>query len=320
MNSRIPYRKLAAGVLAILLVLFLPGFLAEYDTHVLTLGLINAIMAAGLNLTLGYVGQPNFGQAAFLGIGAYTSAILSLKLGFPFLLALATAIAVSVIAGLSLGYVSLRLRGAYFCMVTIAISQALMLIVQNLVPLTNGPMGLAGIPPARVMGVVLGRHAFWVMLVLVTAAVLYLTHRLELSVVGRAWVGIRESEPLARSIGIDSFRYALLAFTVGAAITGLAGSLYAHYITVIDPGIFSFYWSSLAVVAVVIGGRGTVWGPVVGSLLVTMLPEYLRMASMWRLPMFGLVLIVVITWLPDGLAALWKAKSRTVARASMGVR
>lgn len=280
-----------------------PAFLGGYDLHILMLGLLTAILAFSLNFTLGYVGQPNFGQAALWGFGGYTSAIVTIKLGFPFWMSFVSAMIVAGVVGLIIGYISLQLRGAYFCMVTIAIGQAFMLLASNFVKLTGGPMGLAGVTSPTILGMD-GRATLWTFAVILLAVMVWLTWMLEKSVVGRAWIAIRESETLSLALGINSFRYALLAYVVGSVFAGAAGSLYAHYVGFVDPTIFAFSWSSTAVVSVAIGGRGTILGPLFGGILVTLLPEYFRVAALWRLPMFGLVLILIIAFIPDGLVKL----------------
>lgn len=293
--------RLAVNLILLAAAAIGPRFLGPYDLRILTLAAFNAILALSVNFTLGYVGQPNFGQALMYGLGGYTSAILSVRHGFPFILSLLSAGLVTALAGVVFGPIVLRLRGAYFCMVTIALAQAFMLIVQNLIGFTGGPMGLPGIPMGSLFGQGLNGYRFWLVAVAVLALTMYVTHRLENSVVGRAWVGIRDSETLARSIGVNTYFYAILSYIVGAFFAGLAGSLSAHYTTLVDPNVFAFSWSSLAVVAAVLGGSGTVWGPVVGALAITMLPEYLRLADMWRLPIFGLFLVVVVVLVPQGL-------------------
>ena len=278
-----------------------PRFLGPYDLRILTLSAFNAILALSVNFTLGYVGQPNFGQALMFGLGAYTSGILSVRFGIPFIASLGAAVGVTALAGAVFGPIVLRLRGAYFTMVTIALAQAVMLIVFNLIHLTGGPMGLPGIPMGSLFGRNLNSYGFWVVAVVILAFTMYVTHRLEHSVVGRAWVGIRDSETLARSIGVNTYFYAVLSYVIGAVFAGLAGSLSAHYTTLVDPNVMSFSWSSMAVVATVLGGSGTVWGPVIGALAITILPEYLRLAAMWRLPIFGLFLVVVVVLIPQGI-------------------
>ncbi len=297
-----------SGRLPIILACFaaafsIPAFLGSYDLHVLMLGLLSALVAFSLNFTLGYVGQPNFGHGALFGFGAYASAVVTVKLGVPFGVSLIIGMVVAGVVGLLVGYITLQLRGAYFCMVTIAIGQVFMLLSTNFVPLTGGPMGMAGVSSPTIFGLD-GRQTLWTFAILMLGVMIWLTWMLEKSVVGRAWIAIRESETLSKALGINSFRYAMLAYVVGSVFAGAAGSLYAHYVGFVDPTIFAFSWSSMAVVSVAMGGRGTILGPLVGGLLVTLLPEYFRVASLWRLPMFGLVLILVITFIPDGLVKL----------------
>jgi branched-chain amino acid transport system permease protein len=283
----------------------LPAVLGIYDLHVVMLGLLTAILALSLNFTLGYVGQPNFGHGALFGFGAYASAIVTLKLGVPFGVSFVVAMVVAGVVGFFVGYITLQLRGAYFCMVTIAIGQVFLLLATNFVPLTGGPMGLAGVTSPEIFGIG-GDETLWIFAILMLGVMIWLTWMLEKSVVGRAWIAIRESETLSKALGINSFQYAMLAYVIGSIFAGAAGSLYAHYVGFVDPTIFAFSWSSMTVVAVAMGGRGTILGPLIGGLLVTLLPEYLRVASLWRLPMFGLVLILIIVFIPDGLVKLPK--------------
>lgn len=301
-------KKLISGRLPIVLVCFatalaLPAVLGSYDLHVFMLGLLMAILALSLNFTLGYVGQPNFGHGALFGFGAYASAIVSIKLGFPFWLSLISGMVIAGLVGVIVGYITLQLRGAYFCMVTIAIGQVFMLLSTNFVDLTGGPMGLAGVGSFSLFGLN-GRQSLWILAVIVLGIMVWLTWKLENSVVGRAWIAIRESETLSQALGINSFRYAMLAYVVGSVFAGAAGSLYAHYVGFVDPTIFAFTWSSFTVVAVAMGGRGTILGPLIGGLVVQLLPEYFRVAALWRLPMFGFVLILVMAFIPDGLVKL----------------
>jgi branched-chain amino acid transport system permease protein len=303
MKQRILSPRFLAIFLCTAFALILPSFVGGYDLHVFMLALLSAILAFSLNFTLGYVGQPNFGHGALFGFGAYASAILTIKLGIPFWASLIAAMVVAGVVGIVIGYITLQLRGAYFCMVTIAIGQVFMLLSTNFVPLTGGPMGLAGITSPKIFGMD-GRQTLWTLAVIILLVMVWLTWLLEKSVVGRAWIAIRESETLSMAIGVNSFRYAMLAYVVGSIFAGAAGSLYVHYVGFLDPTIFAFSWSSMAVVSVAMGGRGTILGPLIGGLLVTMLPEYFRVAALWRLPMFGLVLILVIAFIPDGLIKL----------------
>lgn len=288
-------------VLLAAIALVVPRILGPYDLRVMTLALISAIMALSLNFSLGYVGQPNFGQAMLFGMGAYASGILSTRFGVSFPISIASAALAGMAAAVLFGPIVLRLRDAYFCMVTIALAQTLMLVSNNTVGLTGGPMGLPGIPPGTLFGKPLGTEGFFVVALMLLALGMFVTYRLEHSVVGRAWVGMRDSETLARSIGVNTYYYAVLAFVIGGAFAGIAGGLSAHFATIIDPKVFAFELSSMAVVGTVLGGSGTLWGPVVGALLVSLLPEYLRLAAMWRLPIFGLFLVIVVVLMPRGL-------------------
>jgi len=294
-------QTLLLALFAVAVALGVPRLFGPYELHIVTLALINGIMALSLNFSLGYVGQPNFGQAMLFGVGAYASGLFSVKFGVPFAVSILSAGMMGLFFAVVFGPVVLRLRDAYFCMVTIALAQTFMLVANNLVDITGGPMGVPGIPFGSLFGRPLGGEGFFLVVLFVLIVAMFATHRLERSVVGRAWIGMRDSETLARSIGVNTYFYAILSYVIGGFFGGIAGGLTAHFTSVIDPKVFMFEISSMAVVATVLGGAGTVWGPVVGALLVTLLPEYLRVAAMWRLPIFGLFLVIVVVVLPRGL-------------------
>ena len=289
-------------IAAVIACAILPQVSGRYLVHLLMLTMINVILGVSLNITLGYLGQPHFGHAASFGIGAYTLAILSVHYHAPMYISFLGSGLSGLLAGYVLGYISLQLRGAYFCMVSIAITQVLLLLSGNLIGLTGGPMGISGMPNPNPFG--LGPYGLWLIGMAVVLTMLGLTKRFSASATGRAWIAIRESETLARSVGVDSFRYALMAYVVGSGCASLGGFIYIHYIGYLDPSIFAFAWSSLAVVVVVIGGRGILLGPVVGAVIITLLPEYLRIAALWRLPMFGAVVILIVLFVPNGLLSL----------------
>src|SRR5437660_8333056 len=289
-----------------LLVLTLPLWLANpYFLHVVIMAGIFTILALSLNLLLGYTGQLSLGHAAFFGIGAYTSALVSLPpLAWSFWLALPAAALASGLAGWAIGRLALKLRGAYFVLVTISFAGVISLVSVNWMDLTNGPLGLPGVPPPALGPWTLRtKTAYWY-LVLAAAALCYLVcRRLVTSRIGRALVALRENEPLAESVGIDGTRYLVLAAVVSAAMAGVAGSLYAHYTRFVSPEVFLFSYTVTMVIMVIAGGQGTLAGPVVGALLFTALPEALREAVAWQWQMlaYGVVLVLFVFFLPRGL-------------------
>ncbi len=284
----------------------------NYNMHLIIMSMIFIELAAGLNLIVGYVGQLSLGHAAFFGIGAYTSALLNLNLGVPFWEGMVLGGAIAALIGFLLGYVTLRVRGHCFVLITIAFAEIFKLIHFNWVDLTHGQMGLSDIhPPAiRIPGLLdlsfSTKVPYYYLALVLVAITIYVTGRLVHSRLGRAFVGIRENEMLAESVGINAFKYSMVAFVVGAFFAGIAGSFYAHYITFISPDLFSFSVTTTMIVMLVMGGKGTVAGPIVGAVIFTILPEYLRIAEKLRLPIFGLILLVGIMYMPQGLIKVWE--------------
>jgi len=292
-----------------------------YHLHVLIMAGVFTILALSLNLLLGYTGQLSLGHAAFFGIGAYTSALLSLPpLQWSFWLALPAAALASGLAGWGIGRLALKLRGAYFVLVTISFAGVISLVSINWMELTNGPLGLPGVPPPSLGPWTLRtKSAYWY-LVLATAALAYFVcHRLVGSRIGRAFVALRENEPLAESVGIDGTRYLVLAAVISAAMAGVGGSLYAHYTRFVSPEVFLFSYTVTMVIMVIAGGQGTLAGPVVGALLFTALPEALReaMAWQWQMLAYGVILILCVFFLPRGIVpAIRDVRSRAASRQS----
>jgi branched-chain amino acid transport system permease protein len=297
-------RKVALGVVA-LLALTAPFWLASpYWLHVLIMAGIFAVLALSLNLLLGYTGQLSLGHAAFFGIGAYASALVTLKLERTAWEGLAAAAVLAGVSGWGIGRLALKLRGAYFVLVTISFAGVISLVSVNWMELTNGPLGLPGVPAPE-----LGPWSFrtkraYYYLVLAAVALSYLVcRRLVDSRIGRALLALRENEALAESVGIDVTRYLVLAAVVSAAMAGLAGGLYAHYVRFVSPEVFLFTYTVTMVIMVVAGGKGTLAGPIVGALLFTALPEALREATSWQWQMlaYGVILVLLVFFLPRGI-------------------
>jgi branched-chain amino acid transport system permease protein len=294
-----------------LLALSLPLWLVNpYFLHVVIMAGIFGVLALSLNLLLGYTGQLSLGHAAFFGIGAYTSALLTLRLEWSFWLALPCAIALAALAGWTIGRLALKLRGAYFVLVTISFAGVIALVSVNWMELTNGPLGLPGVPaPALGPWSFRAKSAYYY---LVLAAVLlsYLvSRRLVESRIGRAFVALRENEPLAESVGVDVTHYLVLAAVVSAAMAGMAGSLYAHYTRFVSPEVFLFTYTVTMVIMVVAGGKGTLAGPLVGAFVFTALPEALRAVTSWQWQMlaYGVLLLLLVFFLPRGIVPAVRA-------------
>lgn len=294
----------SATALAALLVTVPLWVASAYHLHVLIMAGIFAILALSLNLLLGYTGQLSLGHAAFFGIGAYASALLALRLEWSVWLGLAGGAGLAGLAGWAIGRLSLKLRGAYFVLVTISFAGVISLVSVNWMDLTNGPLGLPGVPAPELAGWSLRSKSAYYYLVLAAVAGSYVVcRRLVSSRIGRAFLALRENEPLAESVGIDGTRYLVLAAVVSAAMAGLAGGLYAHYTRFVSPEVFLFNYTVTMVIMVIAGGKGTLAGPVVGALLFTALPEALRAATSWQWQMlaYGVLLVLLVFFLPRGI-------------------
>jgi branched-chain amino acid transport system permease protein len=292
-----------------------------YHLHTLIMAGIFAVLALSLNLLLGYTGQLSLGHAAFFGIGAYASALITVKLEWSPWIGLLAAVALPALAGWVIGRLALKIRGAYFVLLTISFAGVVSLVSVNWMELTNGPLGLPGVPPIeiRVPGVLevslLRKGAYYYLVLAAVAACYLVCLAIVRSRVGRALVALRENETLAESVGIDVTHYLVLATVISAAMAGLGGGLYAHYTRFVSPEVFLFTYTVTMVIMVVAGGKGTLAGPVLGAVLFTALPEVLRAVTSWQWQMllYGILLVVVLFFMPRGivpsLAALWTRRA-----------
>jgi branched-chain amino acid transport system permease protein len=300
--------KYSLKVLLALILIFLPFLVVkQYNIHILVMSGIFILLALGLDFVIGLLGEISLGHAAFFGIGAYTSAILSTNYNTPFLLDMIAAILATGIFSFFIGYLSLKLKGPYFAIVTFGFAEIVHLVTLNWVDLTRGPMGLAGVtrPKIGVPGLFTldfdtEIKCYYLVLVLILIAC-FVYHRIVNSRVGNAILAVRENDDLASSVGIDTARYKMIAFITGMAFAGAAGSFYAHYISFVDPTLLSFHYTSMPIIMVIVGGQASMRGIIIGGAILTVLPEYLRAAQSLRLPIFGLLLILCIIFMPDGI-------------------
>jgi branched-chain amino acid transport system permease protein len=297
--------KTAARAVLAVVALTAPFWLTNpYYLHVLIMAGIFAVLSLSLNLLLGYTGQLSLGHAAFFGIGAYASALLTLKLERSVWEGMLLGTVLAGVAGWGIGRLALKLRGAYFVLVTISFAGVISLVSINWMELTNGPLGLPGVPAPELGPWSLRTKPAYYYVVLAAVALSYFVcHRLVTSRIGRAFLALRENEALAESVGIDVTRYLVLAAVISAGMAGLGGSLYAHYTRFVSPEVFLFTYTVTMVIMVVAGGKGTLAGPVVGALLFTALPEALREATSWQWQMlaYGVILALLVFFLPRGI-------------------
>ncbi len=288
--------------------------MTAYLLHLAILAGIYIILTVGLNLIIGYAGQISLGHAAFFGVGAYVSALMALRGHFSFPLAALAAMLAAAGSGLALGLPTLRLKEDYLAIVTLGFGVILDMVFLNL-DITGGPEGLAGIPSPRFFGLSFrpaGRY-----LVLVAAAValvLILTWRLVESYHGRALRAIRDDETTAQVMGINTSAYKVAVFTLAAALAGLAGSLYAHYITFINPESFGLHTSILILAMVVLGGMGSMTGAVMGAVILTALPEVLRQFQSYQDLIYGALLVGLLILRPEGLLGKGKLSLKFITK------
>jgi branched-chain amino acid transport system permease protein len=302
--------RLLLGSAGIVALATAPWLLPNYYLHTLITAGLFVLLTSGLNLLHGYVGRLSLGHTAFYGLGGYTAALLSSKLGAGLLLTIPAAVLVSVLSGLLIGHITLRFRGAHFVLVTMVFAGILQLFANNLVDFTGGPMGVSGVASPLIhqalggAGVFGSKASFYWLVLGFDVIGVYLVWRIVHSPIGNAMVAIREDENIAEAIGINEYRYSMIAFVVGAALAGIAGAVYAHYVSFVSPELFHFNTMITILVMVILGGSGTVAGPVIASVLVVVLLEGLRLQESLREPIFGAVLVAATLLLPRGLAPL----------------
>ncbi|MGE5484748.1 MAG: branched-chain amino acid ABC transporter permease [Ignavibacteriales bacterium] len=293
--------KANMGLLAVALVMPL-FFESPYILHMLVMIALYVSLASSLNLILGYTGLFSLAHAAFFGIGAYTTALLTTKMfHLPIWAGILSSGFVAAFFGMLIGLPSLKLRGDYLAICTLGFGQVVRLFELNAVKVTGGAMGIPGIPKPKVFGSVLTRIGFYYLALVVAVLVIVAIGKVVRSRIGRALMAIREDQQAAEACGVDTTYYKVLAFSMGAFFAGLAGSIYAHYITFISPDAFAFNDSILMFCMVILGGLGTRLGPVVGAALLVALPEAARFAAQYRFLIVGLVLVICMVYRPQGL-------------------
>ncbi len=312
----VPYQRLLPVVCFFLPVILLGSVLqgSYYFTLLNIIGL-NVIVVLGLNLLMGYAGQISLGHAAFFGLGAYTSGILTATFKADPLLALLAGLVVSTLVAVVVGIPALKLKGYYLAMATLGFGIIVAIVFQQMDWLTGGPSGLMGIPPFRLAGWQFDTPRAGFFLVWITVgAILFLSLNIVDSRLGRALRAIHDSETAALAMGVDAQRLKLLIFVVSALYASLAGSLLAHTVNFIAPSSFGFMFSIKLVTMVVVGGMASIWGSLIGAAVLTILPELLVVFQELEVVIFGLILMIVMIFMPRGLFRglldLWEFRQR----------
>lgn len=275
----------------------------NYYLTILILGCLHAMNAVGLCLLVGHAGQISLGHAGFYGLGAYTSAYLSTTLGLPVEVSMLAGVALTVVVSILVGLPSLKLKGHYLAMATLGFGIILSILFTETVDITGGPSGFVGIPRLSLFGWELSRDVdLYRLIVVLLCLLVWLCFNVLHSRIGRALRALHTSEGAARAMGVDIARYKLFVFVLSATFSALAGVLYAHYLTFIAPASFGFMFSVELIVMVVLGGMVSIPGAIVGAFFITILPEFLRAFENIEIVLFGLILILSMMFVPDGLA------------------
>ena len=287
-------------------------FLTPYYSGLALTAIAFALLGLSVNLVYGYLGYLSFGHAAFFGLGAYTAGLLYVKVGWPFAICAIVALVPPTALGALVGFASLRVSGAYFAIATLASAEVLRLVALSWVSMTRGPLGTVvpapGFDGLEDAGIALYQYHLVIGVLLLGATVLVL-RRLLRSPVGRSWLAIRESHDLAESVGIPTLRIKVVNIALSGALAGMAGVLLVPKVLVLSPDLFGPSYSAIALLIVILGGRGTLVGAVVGGVIFAVLPEMLRAIDEYRMVVFAALLLLVVRFQSDGIVG-WIAKLR----------
>jgi branched-chain amino acid transport system permease protein len=310
---------------AFVLAVFIPPLVNKpYITSIAINCMIFITLCLSLNLITGFMNITSLGHAAFYGVGAYTAAILSTRLGLGFPFTFIAAMLTAAAAGLLLGLPSLRIQGRYLAIITLGFCEITRIIELNWMSLTRGPLGIPNIPGIVILGIKLRPvERYFVALGMVAFSV-YVIHSILNSRLGRAVAAIRDDPVAAEAIGVPVFRYKLLIFSISSAFAGLAGAFYAHHISFISPQNFSFDQSILYLSMIILGGMGSIPGSIIGALVLTIIPEMMRGLMEYRLIIYGLVIVIMLIIRPSGLCGGFNLKhiaqrGRFAASAARGI-
>ncbi|WP_075257708.1 high-affinity branched-chain amino acid ABC transporter permease LivM [Herbaspirillum camelliae] len=320
-----PRQQRAAVMILLMAALVWPFFGSRGYVDVMTLALIYVVLGLGLNIVVGFAGLLDLGYVGFYAVGAYTYALCNQYFGLTFWECVPLAAAASALFGFLLGFPVLRLRGDYLAIVTLGFGEIIRLLLNNMTSITGGPDGVSGIPKPTVFGLVMARNPvteggttfhqlfglsyqgghmvifLYFLALLMVLFTYFVTSRLLRMPMGRAWEALREDEIACRSLGINPTKVKLSAFTLGAAFAGLAGSFFAARQGLVTPESFTFIESALILAIVVLGGMGSQLGVILAAILLTVLPELARSFAEYRMLIFGLVMVLMMMWRPQGL-------------------
>lgn len=298
-----------AQIIFLLFLAVIPIFLNNYYIDVLTLAGLYAVLALGVNISVGMAGLLDLGYIAFYAIGAYAYALLSTKFGVSFWLSLPIGGFFAAAVGFILGIITLRLRGDYLAIVTLGFIQIVHLVLNNWNSLTGGPNGILGIARPSIASFKFSQpiHFYYLILGIAVLSAIAIS-RLNNSRIGRAWIAVREDEIAAEAMGIDTTRMKCLAFSMGAFWAGIAGVFFAGKFAFVSPESFTFFESVFVLSMVVLGGMGSIPGAIIGAITLIVLPEILRGFSQYRMLIFGAALVIMMVFRPQGIIGSQRRK------------
>jgi branched-chain amino acid transport system permease protein len=307
-------------------VLFAAGLafplLARNDYHltVMSTAYIFALATLGLNLIVGYTGQFNLAHSGFMAVGAYTVGILTVDHQVPFWIAFALSGVFATVLGFFVGIVSLRLKGHFFSIFTMSVGYIMFLVIEKWDSLTHGPVGIIGIPVPSPIGPLRFETplSLYYLVFAVLVVGVWLMHRITRSLLGRSFMAIRNSDALAESIGINPMRTKLLAFMLSVFYAGMAGGLYAGFVRFLGPGLAGVETTFDMTVSMIVGGLGTLLGPLVGAIMMPWLAQYLQFLQEYRFIVFGPILILLVIFVPHGIVGsflAWRVRRAAAQRA-----
>jgi branched-chain amino acid transport system permease protein len=279
-----------------------------YITSIAINCMIFTTLCLSLNLITGFMNITSLGHAAFYGVGAYTAAILSTRLGIGFPFTFIAAMLTAAAAGFVLGLPSLRIQGRYLAIITLGFCEITRIIELNWMSLTRGPLGIPNIPGLIILGIKLKPIQRYFVALGMVAFTIYVIHSILNSRLGRAVAAVRDDQVAAEAIGVPVFRYKLLIFSISSAFAGLAGAFYAHHISFIAPQNFSFDQSILYLGMIILGGMGSIPGSIIGALVLTIIPELMRGLMEYRLIIYGLVIVIMLIIRPSGICGGFNLK------------
>jgi len=300
-------KKLSLPALAIVfgIALIFPFVSSTYQTNIMTTALMYVVLGLGLNIVVGQAGLLNLGYVAFYAAGAYTYALLHHHFGVGFWLALPLGALAATILGVLLALPVLRLQGDYLAIVTLGFGEITRLVLENWNEFSFGPSGISGIPRPGLFGMEMGMHDatvyLYFLMIMLCIVTIFVVNRLQDSRIGRALLALREDEIACQAMGIDKTRVKLTAFALGSTWAGLVGVIFAAKTTFVNPASFTFLESAMILSIVVLGGTGSIIGIIIGALLLILLPEYLRVFSDYRMLLFGLIMVIMMVFRPQGI-------------------